>query len=107
MKRHDPMRVVSIAISATILILLVLVLKTRSEVNSERRREEERIRLAGLSGEILRLDEILTMSAKLAAASEDLVWEERYNQFDPVLVNVIAQLTTPETQPDGRCRFGR
>jgi hypothetical protein len=43
--------------------------------------ERER-RLAELRGVILRLDETLTMSARLAAATGDLAWEERYRDHE-------------------------
>ena len=43
-------------------------------------------------GEVRRLDEILTMSAKMAAASNDLTWQERYNEHVPLLDAVIAAM---------------
>ena len=40
-------------------------------------------------GRILYLDEVLTMSARMAAASGDLSYEERYNKYDPELQLLI------------------
>lgn len=42
-----------------------------------------------LNGEVGKLDEVLTMSAKMAAATGDLAWEERYNKFAPILDSTI------------------
>jgi methyl-accepting chemotaxis protein PixJ len=41
------------------------------------------------SGEIVHLDEVLTMSARMAASTGDLKWEARYHQFEPKLTAAI------------------
>ena len=43
------------------------------------------------SGEIVHLDEVLTMSARMAASTGDLKWEARYRQFEPKLTAAIDQ----------------
>ena len=43
------------------------------------------LRLAELRGTIVHLDEVLTMSARMAAATGDLRWEKRYRGFEPKL----------------------
>jgi two-component system sensor histidine kinase/response regulator len=43
------------------------------------------IQLTRQGGEIMRLDELLTMSARLGAATGDPKWEERYRRWEPVL----------------------
>jgi methyl-accepting chemotaxis protein PixJ len=43
------------------------------------------------SGEIVHLDEVLTMSARMAASTGDLKWEARYRQFEPKLTAAIEQ----------------
>ena len=43
-----------------------------------------------LAGEITYLDEVLTMSARMAASTGDLAWEERYLAYVPVLDAAIA-----------------
>lgn len=42
-----------------------------------------------LRAEVLRLDEVLTMSANMAAATGNLAWAERYYNVEPQLTNVI------------------
>ena len=51
-----------------------------AEISRERSASFERIK-----GEIIHLDEVLTMSARMAAATGDLHWEERYRRFEPQL----------------------
>src|ERR1035437_7427242 len=42
-----------------------------------------------LNGTILRLEEVLTMSARMAAATGDPQWERHYNQYEPALDRAI------------------
>jgi signal transduction histidine kinase len=53
------------------------------------RNRESRIRT--LHGAILRLDEVLTMSARMAAATGDRRWEQRYRRYEPKLDAAIAE----------------
>ena len=49
--------------------------------------------LVGRLGEkIIYLDEVLTMSARLAATTGDLTWEDRYKRNEPVLIETINQV---------------
>ncbi len=58
--------------------------------------------LQNLTGKIFYFDEVLTMSARMAAATGDLDWEERYLQFEPQLDRVLAKAIdlAPETAED-------
>jgi len=49
---------------------------------------------------ILHLDEVLTMSARMAAATGDKAWIDRYRQFEPELDNLIkeAKSLTPTAE---------
>ncbi len=47
------------------------------------------IELQTQAGEIIHLDEVLTMSARMAVATGDLKWEQRYRQFEPQLDQAI------------------
>lgn len=47
------------------------------------------IELQKLSGDIIHLDEVLTMSARMAAATGDLTWETRYRNHEPKLDKAI------------------
>ncbi len=48
-------------------------------------------RIEKLRGTILRLDEILTMSTHMAAATGEAQWEERYRQYEPTLDAAIQE----------------
>jgi methyl-accepting chemotaxis protein PixJ len=50
---------------------------------------EKQFQLEKSSGEIVHLDEVLTMSARMAASTGDLKWEARYRQFEPKLTSAI------------------
>lgn len=52
---------------------------------------QQDFRLQRLAGEILRLDEVLTMSAKMSAATGDDRWKRRYDEHVDLLDNVIAE----------------
>ena len=45
-----------------------------------------------LRGTIVHLDEVLTMSARMAAATGDQQWEVRYRKFEPQLDNAIKEI---------------
>ncbi len=51
-------------------------------------------------GRIMLLDEVLTMSAKMAAASGDLAYEQRYHAFEPELGALITDAMTLAPDPD-------
>ena len=48
-------------------------------------------RLTELSGEIIHVDEVLTMSARMAGATLDPAWEARYRRFEPQLDAAIQE----------------
>jgi len=54
---------------------------------------ERNFRLEELSGQIVYFDEVLTMSARMSAATGDPKWEERYLKYDPQLVAAIEEST--------------
>ncbi len=82
------------------LILIALgswnIWKIKQEFNLVITKELE---LQGLSAEIVHLDEVLTMSARMAATTGDLKWENRYRQFEPKLDTSIKRAIklVPET----------
>ncbi len=49
------------------------------------------LRLEELRGTIIHLDEVLTMSVRMAAATGDLAWEERYRRYEPQLEAAIKE----------------
>ena len=49
--------------------------------------------LEELRGQILLFDEVLTMSARMAAATGDVQWEARYRRFDPQLDRALKEVS--------------
>ncbi len=63
------------------------------------RAPQQALQVAGLRGTIAYLDEVLTMSARMAVHSGDPVWKARYDTSEPLLGAAIAEaigLATPE-----------
>ena len=60
------------------------------------------IELQQLSGAIIHLDEVLTMSARMAATTGDLQWESRYRHHEPILTQTIQKAIelAPEAYED-------
>src|ERR1017187_2581543 len=56
-------------------------------------------RIEELRGVIVHLNEVLTMSARMAAETGDSRWEERYRQFEPQLDAAIKDTTKIGTGP--------
>ncbi len=66
---------------------------------------EKNFRLEQLSGQIIHYDEVLTMSARMAAATGDLQWEARYKQYDPDLIKAFDEST--QIAPDAFKSFSQ
>jgi len=56
-----------------------------------RTNESKYHRIVELNGAIIHLDEVLTMSARMASATGDLQWEKRYRSFEPKLDAAIKE----------------
>ena len=79
---------------ATGLIVLVLSGLAWAVVASLRHLEdvtERQLRIERLRGTIVHLDEVLTMSARMGAATGDPQWETRYREFDPGLSRALRE----------------
>jgi len=66
-------------------------------LETERIRSHE-FRLVVLSGEVIHLDEVLTMSARMAAATLDSSWEARYRQYSPQLDKALEESSLLDPQ---------
>ena len=77
------------ALTATVLFTVIVIgwlgwntYATQQTTDVQNRRN---IRIEELRGIIVHLDEVLTMSARMAATTGDLQWEIRYQQYEPEL----------------------
>jgi hypothetical protein len=65
--------------------------------------QDANTRIVGLErarGDIVHLDEVLTMSASMAAATGEVAWIERYRGFEPKLDTAIKKAIDIARQPD-------
>jgi Signal transduction histidine kinase len=86
-----PIRSFTIATSITILTFGLLVWYLLISYQHTTVVQKHYFRLSELKGKIAQYDETLTMSAFMAAATGNLEWETRYNNFDKQLSRVIQE----------------
>ncbi len=82
-------------ISATVAASLLVTVGSGINIwNNSRNLEkivDRQFELQKHTGEIAQFDEVLTMSARMAASTGDLEWLQRYEQYVPLLDEAIAQ----------------
>ncbi|UCG58643.1 MAG: hypothetical protein JSU70_03845 [Phycisphaerales bacterium] len=76
---------------STMVILTGLVWHTWHSYRQFRADQTRNFRTVELAGVITHLDEVLTMSARMAAATGDPQWEKRYRVFEPQLDGAIQE----------------
>ncbi len=72
-----------------VIILGILVVYTWKSYGESDLTAKRDLQLQELGGIITNLDEVLTMSARMAAATGDLKWEKRYREHEPTLDSAI------------------
>jgi signal transduction histidine kinase/ActR/RegA family two-component response regulator len=85
------MAALTIGVVATLVFLTLISLGISKAYRALDEVSTHELRLQSLIGRIVHLDEVLTMSARMAAATGDLRWEERYRRFDPELERAIEE----------------
>ena len=84
----------AMAVTLTVGILgLSLIFWSVTQSNQELRNIQENYnRVQALHGEVLRIDEVLTMSCWVASTTADEFWRQRYHAFVPILDETLAEL---------------
>lgn len=82
-----PLFLIALGLTAAGWIWLSVVAQDAQQIAAETR--DYSLRVEALAGSITHLDEVLTMSARMAAASGGREWEERYRRFEPQLDRAI------------------
>lgn len=105
-KLHNPTVILIVCLVLTMGVIIWLGWNVFISYDVVRTVLPENERLYELRGEIIYLDEVLTMSARMSATTGDLAWEERYQSFVSQLdaaiqeainltpTNVAAQIST-------------
>lgn len=86
-----PVALLNIVLFVEFIFVAVMMITMVYSEQQVRTSMERQVRLERLQGDILHLDEVLTMSARMSAASGDLQWEERYKKFEPKLESTIQE----------------
>ena len=87
----DPIRALSSALAVTALALAWVIWSVVASITGLEARARRDQRIEAVRGTIVHLDEVLTMSARMAAATGDLQWEERYRRVEPALSAAISE----------------
>jgi signal transduction histidine kinase/CheY-like chemotaxis protein len=86
-----PILLLSVACVITALVLALSVWAAYDSFRKFSTVTEQGLRLQELRGEIVLYDEVLTMSARMAAATGDPRWEQRYWEAEPKLTRSMEQ----------------
>ena len=86
-----PMGFLSAAVILTGIVLAGLSWSTYRSHQITHAAMQQNLRLEELRGTIIQLDEVLTMSVRMAAATGDLMWEQRYRRYEPQLDAAISE----------------
>jgi hypothetical protein len=69
----------------TVVTLCGLIWYTWRSYDEFKMGQQRNFKTVELTGSIIHLDEVLTMSARMAVSTGNLKWEERYREFEPLL----------------------
>ena len=94
------MKFLSVAVILTGIVLAVLSGSTYRSHRITHAAMQRNLRLQELRGTILYLDEVLTMSVRMAAATGDLAWEQRYRRYQSQLDAAIKEALGRVPQAD-------
>jgi len=86
-----PVKFLTVVVMLTGLVLVWLGWGTYDSYRVARTAKQRNHRIEQLRGTIIHLDEVLTMSARMAAATGDPRWEKRYRQHEPKLDAAIKE----------------
>jgi len=86
-----PVRWLAVGLVLTTVVLLTMLWSALGSFQNVTTVQLRNLRLQELSGRIVHLDEVLTMSARMAATTGDLQWERRYRHFEPQLDAAIKE----------------
>ena len=80
-----PAKLLTGALAISVLLMAGLVWSAYRSYRKVGADQLQSLRIKELQGIVVHLDEVLTMSACMAAVTRDLAWERRYRQFEPQL----------------------
>jgi len=90
-ERSRPITILTVVVVLTWVALIWIGWNAWSSYHQSQAESEYHSKIERLRGTIIHLDEVLTMSARMAAATGNLSWEERYRGFEPKLDAAIKE----------------
>jgi PAS domain S-box-containing protein len=94
-----PTRLLAGALAISVFLVAGLAWSAYRSYRTVHTLQLQSLRIKDLQGMLVHLDEVLTMSARMAAVTGDPAWELRYRQFEPQLDAAVkeALVLAPET----------
>ena len=90
--RHAVPRIAfTVAAGVTLLVFLWLAGSMLSKQGGQGLAADQELQGVELQQRILYLDEVLTMSARMAASTAEAEWEQRYKRFEPQLIEALEE----------------
>lgn len=89
-----PSRIIKATATLTVLLFVPQIILTWRTYQKFENITKSELVLQTLSNEIVYLDEVLTMSSRMNAATGNRMWEKRYQQFEPKLDAAIKNSIT-------------
>lgn len=86
-----PSQLVAVTVALTLLLFIPQIWLNWQAYYSFDNLTKNEFQLQRLSDKITYFDEVLTMSARMNAATGDFTWEQRYRQFEPQLDLIIKE----------------
>lgn len=87
------------SLGITAAALVALAWNANQDARAFEQVEHQYLRVEKLRGTIVHVDEVLTMSVRMAAATGSLEWETRYHRFEPQLDAAIRDVRALATDP--------
>ena len=87
-------RLLSLTVGFTVLALFCMVWNAVTSIQQVEHLERRYQRIELIQETIVYLDEVLTMSARMAAATGNSQWEARYRKFEPEFADTIQEALT-------------
>ncbi len=88
---RNPMPILTVILIMTWVVLAGLSWLSYRSHQERKTTTAWHLKITELRGSIIHLDEVLTMSARMAAVTGDLQWENRYRRFEPQLDAAIKE----------------
>lgn len=104
--KFSPAQLVSATVFLTLLLFIPQVLLNWQAYYNFNSITKQEFKLQTISDRIIYFDEVLTMSARMNAATGNIIWENRYRQFEPQLDLAIKESIrlAPETYEDDQAQ---